>query len=292
VTTRHDVEFVSEGLTLRGWRYQPEGPGPHPAVVVTGGFNSVKEVFLTIDIPGVFAAAGFVVLVYDHANCGTSDGTPRRELDPVLQQRGYQDAITYLSTRPDVDPGRIGIWGTSYSGGHVLAVAAADRRVRCVVAQAPTVSGRANTIARNSPAALVELTARFAADRRGRMSGEAPVVVPAFAEDSESVRFNTQVLPQADMGNWRNELTLRSLEHYAHYEPAAFIDRIAPTPLLMIVPLGDVLTPAADALAAYERALQPKALLTVPGGHYAVYQEAFETVSTAARDWFCTHLMG
>jgi hypothetical protein len=257
--------------------------------VVTGGFGGVKEVFLHHDYPRAFADAGFVVLNYDHINCGTSDGLPRQELDPIKQQRGYKDAITFLAGHPDVDAERIGIWGTSYSGGHVLAVAASDRRVKCVVSQAMTISGRDNTIARNSPAAVVELYRRFAEDRLARQRGEAPAVVQAFADDSDSVRF-IRSLPPEYVENWKNEITLRSWELYAEYEPAAFIERISPTPLLMIVPTGDTMTPSVDALGAYNRALEPKRLVTVAGDHYAVYGEAFEETSGAARDWFLTHL--
>ena len=85
-------------------------------------------------------------------------------------------------------------------------------------------------------------------------------------------------------------MTLRSWELYDECEPAAFIDRIAPTPLLMIVPLDDTMTPAEDALSAYARALEPKRLVTVPGTHYAVYGEQFAHTSAAARDWFAEHL--
>ena len=155
--------------------------------------------------------------------------------------------MTFLAGRPDVDGERIGIWGTSYSGGHVLAVAATDRRVKCVVSQAMTISGHDNTIARNSPAAVVDLYRRFAEDRLARQRGEAPALVQAFAEDSDSVRF-IQSLPPEYVENWRNEITLRSWELYAEYEPAAFIERIGPTPLLMIIPTGDTMTPSVDAL--------------------------------------------
>lgn len=286
---REDVEFQSEGVTLRGWLFVPEGDGPHPAVAMAPGFNAVKEAFLSYEFPRVFCEAGLAVLLWDHATCGDSDGEPRREIDPVRQQRGYQDAITYLATRPEIDAGRIGIWGTSYSGGLVLGVAAADRRVRCVVAQAFTVSGHDNLVARYTPERLAELYQAFDQDRLGRMRGEPPVVVQPFADDSDTMDHQRS-LPPEHRANWRNEVTLRSWELYAEYEPAAFIERICPTPLLMIVPMGDTMTPAVDALAAYQRALEPKALVTVPGGHYSVYTDDFKTTSAAARDWLVTHL--
>jgi fermentation-respiration switch protein FrsA (DUF1100 family) len=289
---RRDAEFASEGTTLRGWLYLPDDArarARHAGVVVTAGFASVKETFGHHDYPAVFCWAGFAVLVYDHANCGTSDGLPRQELDPVRQQRGYRDAITFLASQPEVDPDRIGIWGTSYSGGHVLGVAAVDRRVRAVVSQAMTISGHANTIRRHTPDGLASLRGRFAQERLDRMAGKPPAMVPAFAEDSESVRFNRS-LPEECRRNWRNEITLLSWEMYDEYEPAALIERISPTPLLMIVATGDTMTPAEDALAAYHRAHEPKALVLIPGGHYAGYTGGFETTSAAARDWFARHL--
>ena len=83
----------------------------------------------------------------DLSDAGHDARAPRRsKLDPVLQQRGYKDAITFLAGREEVDADRIGIWGTSYSGGHVLSVAAHDKRVRAVVAQAMTISGHQNLL--------------------------------------------------------------------------------------------------------------------------------------------------
>ena len=114
-------------------------------------------------------------------------------------------------------------------------------------------------------------------------------MVPAFPEDSESVRFAAS-RPLEQRRNWRNEVTLRSWELYDEYEPAAFVERISPTPLLMIVPLADTMTPAEDALGAYARALEPKRLVTVPGTHYAVYTDEYAVTSGAARDWFVEHL--
>lgn len=287
---RADVSFESEGVTLRGWLFVPDsGPGPFPGVVVTAGFAGVREGFLGHPYQDVFAAAGIATLIYDHANCGDSDGTPRQELDPILQQRGYHDAITFLVGHDLIDSERIGIWGTSYSGGHVLAVAASDRRVKAVVSQAMTISGHRNLVARHTPNQYIELRRSWELDRSARARGEQPTVMPAFGATSESVAFS-MARPLEHRRNWRNEVTLRTWEHYDRYEPAAFIERISPTPLLMIVGLGDVMTPSADALDAYERALQPKRLITTPGGHYSVYEEYFDLTSNAARDWFVEHL--
>jgi fermentation-respiration switch protein FrsA (DUF1100 family) len=284
-----DVSFVSEGRTLRGWLLLPDRSDPGPGVVMSSGFAGVKEGFLGNPFHRVVAEAGIAVLLYDHANLGTSDGEPRQELDPVLQQRGYKDAVTFLALRDEVDADRIGIWGTSYSGGHVLSVAAHDKRVRAVVAQAMTISGHRNLLRRHPGDAYESLRRSWAVERLRLARGECPTLVQAFADDSESVRYQA-ARPPEQRQNWRNEVTVRTWELYDEYESAAFVERIAPTPLLMIVPLHDTMTPTEDALEAYERAGDPKRLVTVPGSHYGVYGEHFARVSGEARDWFITHL--
>lgn len=286
---RVDVEFESESVTIAGWLYPGAGDRPRPALAMSSGYAGVRGGLDGYGFPQAFAAAGFTTLLFDNPNLGASGGMPRQELDPLKQQRAYRDAITFLAGHDDVDADRIGIWGTSYSGGHVLVVGADDRRVRAVVSQAMTISGHVNSLRRHSPADYAALAGRFAADRLARARGEEPELIEAFGTASDSYR-RTMARPPEQREGWRNEITLRSLEMYDEYEPGLWIDRISPTPLLMIVPVDDTLTPAEDALAAYSRAHEPKRLVTVPGDHYAVYETQFERTSGAAIEWFATHL--
>src|ERR671928_546064 len=175
---RQDVEFQAEGPRLRGWLYTPDGGGPpFPTVVMAHGFSAVKEMYLD-KFAEAFAEAGLAALVFDNRNFGASDGTPRLEIDPWDQVHDYRDAITYARTRSEVDGERIGVWGSSYSGGHVLVVGAIDRRVKCVVAQVPLISGHENArrlVRSDFIAAAVEA---FDADREARFRGEAPAMIP------------------------------------------------------------------------------------------------------------------
>jgi len=282
---RENVEFLSEGVILRSWLYIPGGDGPFPAIAMGHGFTGVKEGFLHHDYPGVFAAAGFMALAFDYPNSGESDGPLRGELDPIAQQRAYRDAITYLIDRPDVDGERIGVWGTSYGGGHVLTVGAIDRRVKCVVSQVPTISGARNHVRRNTPAQLREKRWAFDDDRLNRFRGGAPAMVQALADDNMFTRMPPECSVHLD-----KDVTLRTMELYAEYEPASIIERISPTPLLMVVAAGDHLTPTDLALEAYQRAREPKRLVLLPGGHFDAYVKDFDTASGAARDWFLEHL--
>lgn len=289
---RHDFTFSSEGRTLSGWLFRPEGEGSCPLIVMAHGLTCVKEQYLD-RYADVFAAAGMGVLLYDHANFGASGGEPRQEVDPVLQRRGYRDAITFAQTLHWVDAERIGIWGTSFSGGHVLEVAAIDRRVKCVVAQVPTISGWQSAQRRTRADLVPGLLARFEADRAGRFRGEPPMMLPAVSADpampcamagEDSYAFFAGTREMAP--NWRNEITLRSAEMARENEPGIHMARISPTPLLMIIARNDVLTATDLCLDAYERALEPKKLVIVPGGHFDPYVEQFAITSGAARDWF------
>jgi len=296
---RQNVEFNSESVTLRGWLYQPDVRPDHgsPAIVMTHGFSAVKEQYLD-KYAEVFVRTGFVVLLYDHRNFGDSDGLPRQEVDPVLQKRGYRDAISYLATRSEVDASRIGIWGSSFSGGHVLEVAAIDRRVKCVVSQVPQISGFDSALRRTRADLVPALIARFQTDRQQRFNGKPPEMLPAVSADmlepcamagADSYVFFTDTLAFAP--NWRNEVTLRSAELSRENEPGAYISRISPTPLLMIVADADQLTATDLCLQAYERALPPKQMLLVSGGHFSPYVEHLHTTSTAAVKWFSQYLL-
>ena len=296
--TRRDVEFDAEGVTLRGWFYETEGSrAPGAAVVMAHGFSAVKEMYLD-SFAEVFAAAGLHVLVFDNRGFGASDGEPRQEIDPWAQVRDYRHAITYASTVPEVDPQRVGIWGSSYSGGHVLVVAAIDRRVKAVVSQVPLVSGHDNLRALVRADFIAGFREQFDADRLARFRGGRPAMVPVVDKDP----LAPSALPTPDSWEWftatgstrapawRNEVTLRSVEMFTEYEPGTYLPYISPTPLLLLVAAGDHLVPSELAIAAFDKAHQPKELVILPGGHFDAYTKGFEASSGQARDWFTRHL--
>ena len=296
---RRDIEIDAEGTTLRGWLYLPDGArGRVPAVVMAHGFSAVKEMYLD-RFAEVFAQAGLAALVYDNRNFGASGGEPRQEIDPWQQVRDYRHAITWVCGRSEVDPDRIGVWGSSYSGGHVLVVGAIDRRVKCVVSQVPLVSGSRNLKRLIRADMMAAVRAQFDADRVARFKGAAPTMMPVVSEDPMA----PAALPTADSwqwftatgrtraSSWRNEVTLRTVEMLGEYEPADYVTRISPTPLLMVIAANDHLAVADEAFGAYSRALEPKRILVLKGGHFDAYIEDFERASGAARDWFAEHLL-
>ena len=293
---RQDVEFAAEGgVMLRGWLYIPDGPPPHPAITMAHGFAGVKEHGLD-RFARVFAAAGFVVLVHDHRGFGASGGTPRFDVDPWVQIADWRRAISFLESHPAVDADRIGVWGTSYAGGHAIVLGATDRRLRAVVAQVPTISGYQQSLRRVAPELVPALETAFANDERHQFHDAPPATQavvsadpsePAAYRSPDAIAFYNQPVPE---GVWQNVVTLRSTRGARMYEPGTWVSRVSPTPLLMIVGLRDAITVTDLALGAYEQALQPKKLVTIDGGHFDPYLECFADASGAACAWFTEHL--
>jgi uncharacterized protein len=295
---RRDIEFDAEGVTLRGWLYVPDGAGgPVPTVVMAHGLSAVKEMYLD-SFAEAFATGELGALVFDNRNFGASDGEPRQEIDPWAQVRDYRYAITWAQSRPEVDADGIGVWGSSYSGGHVLVLGAIDKRIKCVACQVPLVTGIGNIQRLVRQDFLGPNRAAMEQDRAARYRGEPPAMVPVVDPDPLAV----SALPTPDSWEWfsetgkrrattwKNEVTLRSVEMLMEYEPGVYVERISPTPLLMVVAASDHLTPTDLALEAYQRAREPKRLVLLPGGHFDAYVKDFDAASGAARDWFLQHL--
>jgi uncharacterized protein len=131
------IAFQSEGATLRG-RFLPAAAGDTaPCVVLAHGFSATMAMALD-RYALAFNAAGFAVLYYDHRNLGGSDGEPRGLINPWVQARGYRDAVAFARSLPAVDPGRVAIWGLSFSGLQVLVVGALIPDLAAILAQVPS----------------------------------------------------------------------------------------------------------------------------------------------------------
>jgi uncharacterized protein len=244
-----------------------------------------------------FAEAGLVALVHDHRTFGTSDGAVRHDIDPWRQIADWRRAISFLESLPEVDATKIGIWGTSYAGGHVFVLGATDRRIKAVVSQVPTISGYEQGLRRVPPDAITALEHQFDEDERAQLQGGPPRLqqivnadpsVAASYRSPDAISFYLQPLPE---GVWKNQVTVRSGRLARMYEPGQWAARVAPTPLLMIVALADNITLTDLQLRAYEQILEPKKLVTIQGSHFDPYLKQFPRASEAAVSWFRQHLI-
>ncbi|MGO4331703.1 alpha/beta hydrolase [Cupriavidus sp. M-11] len=289
---------VGDDVNLHAWVFRPvAGTGPFPAITMAHGFSGIKYRGLQ-QYAERFAAAGFIVIVHDHRNFALSGGAVRGDIDPWQQIADWRRVVSYLESLPGVDTSRIGVWGTSYAGGHAIVLGATDSRIRTVVAQVPLMSGYEQSLRRVSAEIRPAQQALFNDDDRAQLRGEPPMRQRVVSTDM-SVRAAYRSQDMIDFhdafhtpdGVEDSEyVTIRSTRMAQMYEPWHWISRIAPKPLLMVVADNDVITPTDLALAGYERALEPKRLKMIKGGHFDAYQGEFEHSSTAARDWFAEHL--
>jgi uncharacterized protein len=297
---RRDVMFPSKGLKCAAWYYVPKNLAAgekRPTIVMAHGWTATKEMYLD-NFASKFADAGFVVLVFDYRFLGGSEGEPRGQVIWYEQTEDYQNAITWATMQPEADPQRIGLWGSSYSGGHVLYVAAYDKRVKALVSQVPFVYGWPR-LQRFVPAEQMQGFFEWLIhDRAERaMKGTvnyiavvAPSGEPSSLPTKESYEWFTEASKRAP--KWINKVTIESIEKLIQYNPAADIRAISPAALLMIVASNDTIVPTDQEIEVYERALEPKSLVVVPGAHFEAYEgPKHQQFAGPAVDWFKKYLM-
>jgi hypothetical protein len=170
---------------------------------------------------------------------------------------------------------------------------------KAVVAQIPNVSGPRNRPKLFTADQLAEIRKRSRRDREVRLAGGEPDTVPVFSGDpgrlsalpvAMSGAFFAAVDEAEGATNWRNYVTLRSVEHLIEFEPADWISYVAPKPLLMLVGDADDCTFPDIQREVFALAGEPKKLISHPGGHFDTYRQHFGVTGTAARDWFTEHL--
>jgi dienelactone hydrolase len=301
---RRDVEFSSEGTTVRGWLYVPDGAGPHPAVVLAGGWCYVRELVMPY-YAHAFAERGIAALVFDYRNLGVSDGEPRQHLDPWMQIRDYQNAVSFLTAQADVDPDRIGAWGISYSGGHVVVLAATDPRVKVIVSQIPVVDGYENMRRVHGTMGYRRLWAAILEDRDARFADPAQRrhIPHATAEPDRDLStwpfpetFHTfAALKSTEAPLYQNSSTVESVDLLLNYDIIPFARRVYDTPTLMIVAEGDDLTLWDLEIGAFHALPTAKKRLHVlpHTTHMTLYsdQSKLQVAAREATDWFAEHLL-
>ncbi len=288
---RSDIEFESAGTRCRGWLYRPDrtGEAAVPCVVMAHGFGATKEGKLA-DFAERFVDAGMAVVVFDYRHFGGSDGEPRELLDIKLQHQDWQAAVAFARGLEGVDPERIALWGSSFSGGHVIWVAARDSRIAAVVAQIPHTSGPAGVLA-TGPKRILYFTYAALRDQVGRLFGREPFYLPVIGPPGAMAALTTDKAEDLyrDMypEGWQisNRAAARVGLWIGNYSPLRDAAKVS-CPLLVVLGEEDTITPPAPARKVVERA--PKAeLLTYRGGHFdAYFGETFEQIVAAETAFF------
>ena len=286
-----DVEFLANGLLLRGWLRLPSGDGPHSLVILGHGLGGLKE-WTIPDVADALIDEGIAAMAFDYRNFGDSEGLPREEVDHCGRIEDWQSAISYGTTLSEIDRKRIGIWGTSLGGRDVLAVAAIDRRVRCVVSQVPLIKWTPSFGAwlAGCGTDLERYYNELADDRKQRALGKAPRYIPfSGPDDGESGDGEYQsTWGEAERRNYKGRVTLQSYQPTVLTDMTLLVGHIAPTPLRMIIAEGDVLV--VGQREAFKAAAEPRSLIELKGHHYSPYTTAKKVAISSAQEWFVQHL--
>ncbi|MFE3262067.1 alpha/beta hydrolase [Nocardia sp. NPDC059091] len=247
-----------------------------------------------------FHAAGFSVIAFDYRHLGESSGIPRQVVRISEQLEDWAAAVEFASALPEVDPGKIALWGHSLSGGHVLHVAARLPGVAAAIAQSPHADGFA--ISRNAsryqkPVALLHFTGRALLDLLAGLVGKPPLLVPLVGEPGsvaalttpDATDMPTALDPDGEYRDWPQTVAARSALRTGFYSPGRHAPRVR-CPLLVIACDDDRSAMTQPAVRVATRAPHAE-LIRLPGGHYAPYSNAHEEAVEAELSFLHRHLL-
>jgi dienelactone hydrolase len=282
MTQREDVQFTSGDDWISAWLYRPAGSAAAPLLVMAHGLGAVRDMRLDAYAER-FSAAGYACLVFDYRNFGDSEGQPRQVLDIDLQLADWAAAVAYARTLDGIDHDRIGLWGTSFAGGHVITTAARLPGIVAVIAQCPFTDGIASARTISNPWATARIAARAIRDVVGARRGRSPVMIATAGKPGDIALMNT---PDAYAGylrlvpdgvELRNEIAARIAMKVFTYRPGLLTPKIG-CPILFCVCEYDSLAPA-DATLRHAANAPHGEVKTYPEGHFAIYvDDAFERV--------------
>jgi pimeloyl-ACP methyl ester carboxylesterase len=271
---RADIRIpAGHGEEIDAWMYLPDGPGPHPVVVMAHGIGGVKAAGLA-PFAERFVAGGFAALVFDYRHWGRSSGKPRQLLSIRRQLDDYRTVLAWAHAQEVFDTTHVFVWGTSFSGMHIVELAAGEPGLAGAIAQCPLVDGLAG-VAKIPLSRGLRLMAHAVTDLIGSALGRPPhylqVSVPPGRLGviaTEDAMTGYARLDPGD-GSWSNDITARSVLDVTMHRPVRRAHR-ARCPLLVVVAEHDTMAPIRPALSVATRAPRGE-LYRSRGGHYDVY---------------------
>ena len=275
------LEAASEALTTEAGR---------PCVVMAHGFGTTRDSGL-MPFAERFAAAGCDVLVFDYRGFGGSEGRPRQDVHHLRHREDYHAAVAAARSRAGVDPTRVVVWGSSYSGGHVIAVAAQDPTIRAVVSQGAAVDGLMALTGRGKvrdpqspPRQKVKgkgagIGKAVLDDLVRAVTGRAPRMI-AFLGDAGSGAMisgdGATDFAQITGASFRNEMCARGIARIAFNRPVRLAADVR-CPTLLVIAEYDEIAPSTAVHEVARRLGDLAEVASYDCGHFAIYAgEQFE----------------
>jgi pimeloyl-ACP methyl ester carboxylesterase len=281
------VSFVSEGRPLAGVLHTPATRGSHdrrPALLVLHGFGSNKNGGVALAAARLFADLGYVALRFDFRGCGESEG-PRGRVICLEQVEDTSHALSFLATRPEVDPDRIGVMGNSFGAAVAVYTAGVDPRVAACISCGGWGDGEKKFRQQHeSPDAWRRFSAMLEEGRQRRARGES-LMVP---------RFDIVPIPPALRGSLSPgsimEFPFEVVESMYAFKANDVVGKIAPRPLLLLHPAHDSVTPTEQSIDLFRRAGQPTDLHLVADVDHFAFGEGNALIVGLVRHWLEKYL--
>ena len=273
--TVEKVYFPCKGVRCAGLLYKPTHENNSvPGLVMGFGFGMVKEVHAE-DLGPRFAEKGVAVLAFDYRRFGESGGEPRQALYPLDQVEDYRCAVNYMKTLDDVDSENICLWGSSFSGGHVvLQLAFPQPGVVCGVAQVPNLYSYKTAVSyAGSLEPYMELIEAF---RDSSCKGEYRTISivskegPAVLMNEEAYAYYTSKAMMYP--TFRNYVTIDSLEKILLYNPGFYAPLVS-KPIMIVLASRDTTTPPKRTWEVLNGMPVEKEVYEVDAGHFDLYEE-------------------
>lgn len=276
------VEFKSGSDTCRGVLTRPDhAQGALPLVIMAGGWCYTKEVVMP-HYGRFFEELGCATLRFDYRCFGESTGLPRQHINPWHQIEDYRNALSFAEDLSGIDHDRTGVWGISYSGGHVMVVSALDARVAFAISTIPVVDGFQTMRRCQGEARFARMNQMVAQDRRRRYLGEQPGYIPMSPEVPTDelttwpfphVYAGFKTIKESEAPLHEHRSTIESLDLLFQYTVKPYAQRIVETPVLVTVAQGDNITSADLEAEAFNSITNPnKAFVSVTGvDHMSLY---------------------
>ncbi|OLC16943.1 MAG: alpha/beta hydrolase [Candidatus Rokubacteria bacterium 13_1_40CM_69_27] len=277
------VSFSSDGLKLSGVLQTPGGRGPRerqPAWLVLHGFGSNKDGGVSLVVARMLADLGYVTLRFDFRGCGESEG-PRGRVICLEQVEDTKNALSFLATRPEVDPQRIALIGNSFGAAVAVYTAGVDPRVAACISTGGWGDGEKKFRKQHeSPEAWKTFTAMVEKGRRQRERTGQSIMVPRYDIVPIPPALRSNLSPGSIM-----EFPFEVVESMYAFKANEVVGKIAPRPLLLLHPSHDSVTPTEQSIDLFRHAGQPTELHLVANVDHFMLGEGNPLVIDLVRHW-------
>ena len=292
--TISESRFASAGTGCAGTLYLPAGASRPPVVVMGHGLGAQQD-FRLAPFAERFVERGLAVFTFDYRHWGGSAGEPRQLLIPSRQLEDWHAALAHVRGLDAVDGERLGIWGSSFGGAHVIHVAAQDHAIKAVVSQV-LAADTASAVRGFGLAYILKSTAMGFTDALRGLLGMTPLYFPLVGKPGQTAVMNTPECWDGYLGlvpensAWKNQVTARSLLYLPLYRAIKVAPEVR-SPTLLMGAVHDSLVAIEDIRAL--AALLPGAdLREYDCNHFEpYYPPMFETFVTDQADFLVERLL-